>query len=393
MDSERGVDARIYKPEDLIFDRFLRDQGVGEVASRNERAILRQVWRKPGLQRSDLIGGVGLTQQSIHRIVEQLGSRHLITLGPPVPGTGRGKPSPTIWLNPEWGLSAGISLETDSAGVTVMDVAGRNRTRRIDLEGAGRLAGLRLMDRALDEILAEFDATRDALLGIGFGITGFRIGGTRFNPPVPLQDWALIDLGPLLYEHFGVPVWVENGANCSALAESTLGIGRRVGNFAYLSFNYGFGGAVISEGTLLRGFRGNAGEFSAIFDIEDNKRRPALGILLKQLRAQGVEINTITELRQSFDPSWPGIETWIEEALPCFNRVVNALSAIVDPEVIVLGGQIPRVLAETFVARTEFWSNPRFGVTREVPRLEISELDDEPSSIGSSTLPIASCLL
>ena len=387
------MDARFYRPKDLISGRFLRDQGVGEIASRNERAILRQIWRRPGLQRSDLVGGTGLTQQSIHRIVDQLGSRHLITLGPPVPGTGRGKPSPTIWLNPEWGLSAGISLETDSAGVTVMDIAGRYRTRRIDLDGAGRLAGLRLMDQALDEILAEFNATRGALFGIGFGITGFRIGGTCFNPPVPLEDWALIDLGPLLYEHFGVPVWVENGANCAALAEATLGIGRRVANFAYLSFNYGFGGAVISEGDLLRGFRGNAGEFSAIFDIEDNKSRPALGILLKQLRARGVRINTITELRHSFDPSWPGIECWVEATLPCFNRAVNALSAIVDPEVIVLGGQIPRVLAGTFITRAEFWSKPRFGVRREVPRLEISELDDEPSSIGSSTLPIASCLL
>ncbi|MDE0524563.1 MAG: ROK family transcriptional regulator [Boseongicola sp.] len=387
------MDARAYRPEDLICDRYLRDQSAGEVASRNERAILRQIWRRPGLQRSDLVNGIGLTQQSIHRIVDQLESRHLIALGPPVPGTGRGKPSPTIRLNPGWGLSAGISLETDSAGVTVMDVSGRYRTRRIDLDDVGRLAGLRRMDQALEEVLAEFNATRDDLFGIGFGITGFRVGGTRFNPPVPLEDWALIDLGPLLYEFFGVPVWVENGANCSALAEATLGLGRRVADFAYLSFNYGFGGAVISDGALLRGFRGNAGEFSAILDIEDNERRPALGILLREMRAQGVEIKSIAELRQTFDPSWPGVDAWVDAALPCFNRVVNALSAIVDPEVIVLGGQIPRALAKTFVAGAEFWSEPRFGVERQVPRIEISELDDEPSSIGSSTLPIASCLL
>ena len=175
------MDARAYRPEDLICDRYLRDQGAGEVASRNERAILRQIWRRPGLQRSDLVNGIGLTQQSIHRIVDQLESRHLIALGPPVPGTGRGKPSPTIRLNPGWGLSAGISLETDSAGVTVMDVSGRYRTRRIDLDDVGRLAGLRRMDQALEEVLTEFNATRDDLFGIGFGITGFRVGGTPFQ--------------------------------------------------------------------------------------------------------------------------------------------------------------------------------------------------------------------
>lgn len=385
------MDATPYDPALLIDGRYLRAAAPAQVASPNERAVLRQIWDEPGLSRADLIGRIDVTQQSLHRIVDQLVERRLVRLGPPRPGSGRGQPSPTLSLDATWALTAGVSVNTDRAGVTVMDLTGRRETRSVDIAKVDLETSLSRISEALIALRARWQPALP-LFGIGFGISGYRIGGTRFNPPEPLADWAMIELGPLLAERFGVPVWTENGANLSAMAEAALGIGRTVRDFAYLSFNYGFGGAVFVDGRLLAGHRGNAGEFSGMFDPEDNRHRPALGLLIESLRHEGIEIGSMSELRERFDPNWPGVAPWLDRVMPQLNRLLNALSAINDPEVIVLGGEIPFSLAEVMLDRVEFWSMPRFGIPRAVPNLVISKIGDEPASIGGASLPLLTCL-
>ncbi|MGO4139768.1 hypothetical protein ACEQ6A_35695, partial [Rhizobium brockwellii] len=47
--------------------------------------------------------------------------------------------------------------------------------------------------------------SEDRCLGIGFGITGFWLSGTQYNPPLQLHEWSLIELGPLLSARFRLP--------------------------------------------------------------------------------------------------------------------------------------------------------------------------------------------
>ena len=52
-----------------------------------------------------------------------------------------------------------------------------------------------------------------------------------------------------------------------------------------------------------------------------------------------------------FDPNWPGVAEWVEITVPAYNRLVNALCAIADPQAIVFGGQIPARLAQMLIER------------------------------------------
>ncbi|CDZ55684.1 ROK family transcriptional regulator [Neorhizobium galegae] len=379
-----------YFPEALIPPQFLR-AGESGVVSPNERSLLKLIWRHPGLSRSEVTAHTDLTQQSVYRIIDQLAERGVVLLGSPKPGVGRGQPSPTIRLNARYAYSCGISVNTDVIGICLMDLAGNVLAESsMTLREHTMAQSLDLVRTRLAEAQKLNDLSPEALFGIGFAIAGYHVGGTRYNAPLPLHEWSLIELGPLLAEFFGKPVWVHNGANTGAIAESMFGAGRYVKHFAYLSFNYGFGGGLVSDGELLLGGNGNAGEFSGIYDQEENQRRPALQLLIERLVRNGVDVPSITYMRRHFEPQWPGVAEWVNEITPAYNRLVNAISAIFDPQAIVFGGQVPPDLAQMMIDRTEIFGRPRYGIPRPSPKLIISEIASDASAMGAAVTPFHS---
>lgn len=380
-----------YDPIQLIGPRFLRSNRLGDVTSRNERAVLKHLFLHRDASRSDLIQSLGLTQQSVHRLCEQLVARGMITLGPPRAASGRGKPSPVPVLNGDYAYSIGLSVNTDEVGVSLMAFDGTHVTRSVNITKLGRPAALDRIDACISDMIAERGLSRDALFGIGCGIAGYAVGDTKFNAPTPLHDWSLIELGPLLHERFGLPVWTDNGANTAALCEALFGVGRHTGDFVYMSFNYGFGGALVLNGELWRGKHGNAGELSGGFNAEQTKRRPALNLLISRLADAGIQVESVQELRKTFDPNWPGVSEWIDEIMPAHNMLISMIGAIVDPELIVYGGEIPPKLAEIFIDRTEVIVSNRYGVPRQIAKQVVSSVAKQASAVGAAALPYKAC--
>ncbi len=376
-----------YSPYALIAPRFFRPTDDA-VATPNERALLRVIWRNPGVSRTELTGLTDLAQQTIHRLLDQLAERGIISLGSPKPGLGKGQPSPMLRLDGGYAWSCGMSVNTDVVDVCIMDFAGavlaetnvqlREKTVARALE--------RVRDWVRDQ-QGKLGLSDERFFGVGLGIAGFHVSGTSFNASLPLHEWSLIELGPLLTTYFDRPVWALNGGKTGTIAEAMFGVGRYIKDFAYLSFNYGFGGGLISDGELLHGGNGNAGEFSQMYEDEEITRRPALQIILEKLNAHGVDVPSITYLRGNFDPKWPGVTEWLNEITPAYNRLINAIWAVYDPQAIVFGGQIPLGLAEMMIERTRLYGKPRYGVGRASPKLIISEIKPDAAAMGAAATP------
>lgn len=378
-----------YRPEHHLSARFARRLGESRVASPNERAVLASLWETPGLARSSLSHAVDLSQQSLHRIVNRLNDRGMIEIGASAPPTHKGKPSPQLSLNPRFACSIGVSINTDSAEIAVMNFAGESVSVALGIEGMSLRQVLEQLDEATARLMGQMGFTRRKVFGVGFAISGYVVDGTKYNAPEPLAEWSMFDLAPFLAEYFGHPVWTENGANTSTLCEQMFGYGRDYRTFAYLSFNYGFGGGIVMDGRLMRGGFGNAGELSGMFAPGEHEDRPRLRSLLEMLRAEGVEVETIRDLSDWFDPAWPGVDGWIERVQPYMDRVINALGAVIDPEAVVFGGQLPRPLAERLIASSQFYTHrPRHGAMRRMARLVPSELEGQTSAKGAAILPL-----
>jgi len=379
----------IYSPEALIAPQFLRAPG-GTAASANERWFLRQIWLHPRISRREITSRSELVQQSVHRILEQLEERGVIIFGEPKSGLGPGQPSPMLSLNGSYAHSFGISVNTDVMGICMMDFAGAILGEAsLPLHGQTVEAALAQAQQKMTKLCKARALDADRCFGIGLGIAGWNVGGTRFSASLPLHAWSLIELGPLLSGFFQKPVWVHNGANTAAIAEAQFGVGRHIRHFAYLSFNYGFGAGMINDGELLVGGNGNAGEFGHI--LRNSVPRPALQFLMEKLRANDVAVHSVSQLQREFDPTWPGAAEWVEETAPSCNRLVDAITDVFDPQAIVFGGQVPPALAQMFIERREpLREVARYGVPRPVPKLITSDIRGDAQALGAAAVPFKS---
>lgn len=132
----------------------------------------------------------------------------------------------------------------------------RYRTSTLPEEGASAV---------IDRIVAGIDAIisengGDPPLGIGVGSPGPLDPYDGVILAAPNLGWQNVPLKSILEERLGLPVIVGNDANAAALAEWRFGAGVGVRNLAYMTVSTGIGGGIISDGRLLLGHEGLAGE-------------------------------------------------------------------------------------------------------------------------------------
>ena len=98
------------------------------------------------------------------------------------------------------------------------------------------------------------------LTGVGVGMPGLVNGRgvLRLGPNLPgVLD---VDLVALLGEQVGVPVAVDNDANCAAWGEVRVGAARGHRNAIFVGLGTGIGGGFVVDGALMRGANGFAAE-------------------------------------------------------------------------------------------------------------------------------------
>ncbi len=109
--------------------------------------------------------------------------------------------------------------------------------------------------------------------GIGIGAPGVisLTDGTVQHPP-NFADWTKVDVGKQIRKAFKLPVFVENDANCAAMAEARYGAGIEFKDFLFVIWGTGVGGGIILDRKIYRGPYGGAGEIGHI-SIDYNGHR------------------------------------------------------------------------------------------------------------------------
>lgn len=99
------------------------------------------------------------------------------------------------------------------------------------------------------------------IAGIGIGAPGVVDNDGLVKAPPNFAHWDQEPLGKDLQKSFaGIPVRVENDANCAAIAESKFGAGKNFSDFLFIIWGTGVGGGIILNRQLYRGSTGGAGE-------------------------------------------------------------------------------------------------------------------------------------
>jgi predicted NBD/HSP70 family sugar kinase len=374
-------------PTQELRARFRRGHGDA-AASPSERLMLDLVRKAGVISRADLIRACGFSGPGAKALIDGLVQRGLLQLGP-AQVKGRGQPSATVSLVADYAYGIGLSVMVDGYSLTLMDFSGHVVGQRFEGAFPMRLATVaRHAKRDIARLLTRAHVDPERVFGIGLGMTGaFVAERSRVNPPLSMPDeWAATELGGYFAEALGHPVWMDNDANCAATAEALFGVGRRVSSFVYLHFTDGFGGGVVLDGKLVRGSHGNAGELGRLFAMVP-LQRPTLESLREGLVASGHALPDLHTMLAAYDPAWPEIDDWLAGVREGLTLVVSAITAIFDPELIVLGDRLPSDLAQRLAATVRFEENPRRAMAAPNPGLVRGEVQSNAAGLGAAMLP------
>jgi predicted NBD/HSP70 family sugar kinase len=354
------------------------------------RRVLDLILKSDGLSQAEITRALDLAQPTVTRLLRSFQEDGLI-LASPRQVDRPGHPSVHVALNPQFAYAIGVSMMGDVLSMTLMDFAGRARaTRSASMPSMGEKEVTERLAAFKTDIFNETRIDPRRVIGAGVGLSGFFVGERHWqNPPPPLEDWALRDTEPILEQALGLPVAVDNDGTVAAIGESLFGVGRRCANFAYLHLSNGFGGGLICDGKPVRGLNGNAGEFGGIWLLCCDDY-PSLDLLRTCVESKGHHFGTVEDMVQNIDASWAGVDTWLDRAVPPFSLLSGILACAIDPQLIVVGGRVPRSIAEALVARISVSGMPHRRRDRPapLPSVVVAEVSGEPVSIGAAAMAL-----
>ncbi|MFD9325040.1 ROK family protein [Streptomyces sp. NPDC060065] len=293
--------------------------------------------------RPQLASLAGLSKPTVSSAVAELeGVRLAAHSGTASSGTGRNAAVYRI------GPAAGTVLAVD-LGPALTRVRGCGLDGTLLAEATGsRAEAVEVVHEAL-AVLGADAPLRTIVVAVGDVTPPEREGdGTRpaTDKGGPVFDAVAVALPP------GVPVHLENNVNCAALAELHEGAARGRHTFGYLRVGVGIGLGVVIGGQVLRGANGAAGELARLpypWDDDLDPRHEALEeyigarSLLRRAAeawqdADGPCPRTAERLFALAGEGRPAARTVVDRHAVDVGRLAAAVTAVLDPGLLVLGG-------------------------------------------------------
>src|SRR3954465_11309095 len=203
---------------------------------------------------------------------------------------------------PEAALVLGVDIGARFLRGALCDLRGEIRARQdVEVDGADAGVVLDAVMRLRDGLVAVSGLPADRIDSVVAGVPGVvqdANGRVRLGNVPGLEG---MEVGAELERRLGVAVSVDNGTTRAALGEPARGLGRGVGDFAFVSVGTGLGAGLVLGGELHRGRHGAAGEldFARAGDDAFAPCAPALSALAARLADEN---GRQTTLAPPYDP-------------------------------------------------------------------------------------------
>lgn len=351
------------------------------------------------VSRAQIARGTALSKPTVSEVLVGLERAGLVREAGRSSG-GKGPAAILYELNPKAGWVVGIDVGRAWVRAAIANLAGDIVARR---DERARTASQRTMITQIGEIAHSL--AREA--GISWRKVTFATLGSPgvFDPSSgqmtlahSLPGWGRRGLVDAVQHELGTRVVVENDVNLAALGEQWYGLGKDVPNFVFLQIGTGVGAGVVVNGELLRGATGAAGEVGYLPVVGDPhdatyRRRGALDTVAGAAgvveKARRVGMAPPLSAKRVFALARKGDTTALRVVKLEAERIalaVTSIAAVVDPELIVLGGGIGRNgdLLLDAVERDVRALSPF------APRIEVSALGDEAEVLGAVWMALQS---
>ena len=227
-----------------------------ETRAHNSRLVLGTIYDRGPISRADVARVTGLTRTTVSDVVTDLLGEGLAREIGRGPSTG-GKAPILLEVTDDARHLIGLDLGEKVFRGAIVDLRGEV-VSAIDVPVDDRDGGeaLERVFGLVDRLMA---ATDRPILGIGIGTAGLIDTTVGAVLEAVNLDWHDVPLGALLRARTGLPVYVANDSQATALAEHVFG-GPRTSNLVVVKVGEGIGAGLVLDGRLFQGDGFGAGE-------------------------------------------------------------------------------------------------------------------------------------
>jgi predicted NBD/HSP70 family sugar kinase len=309
--------------------------------------------------RTELARATGLSRTTVATVVGELQACGLVVEeterdARPV-ASSRGRKAAILRLDASAGAVLGVDFGHSHVRVAVADLSSTvlaecYQRLEVDTDAA------RALDAACDlvaEALVAAGVDRSRVVAAGMGIPGPIDRRTNTPSPAILPGWSGLQPGPELARRLDLHVEVDNDANLGAFGELSFGAGRGLSDLVYLKHSTGIGAGIVLDGRIHRGAFGMAGELGHVQVREEGdvcqcgnrgclETVAAAPALFRALApAHGPEL-TLPQLLQLLTDGDFGVRRVVNDAGRAAGRVLADVCNVINPEAIVVGGDLSR---------------------------------------------------
>lgn len=351
----------------------------------NRTAVLDAIRASGPMTRRDIQEHTGLSSATVERLCSSLVAEGLI-VADGSERSARGRPAVLYRHAGEGRVVAAVEVSASGVRGRLVDLDGRVVYVAPEVPcGDGEAPrGVQATLRVTEDLLEEARTLNKPCLAVGVSVPGaVSTPEGRVRNAVEL-GWYDLPLGDILRARHELPIVIENDANAVGYGEWSRGAGVGSEHLVAFVLGNGAGAGIVSGGKILRGNRSAAGEIG--FLLADRSAFDALYTLQGDLEtriatASGPSVGAL------LDAAVAGEADAVRAAAEVFDYVgiaCAALSAVLDPEVIVLAGQLARQphysvkqVRQRLVGRITF-----------PPNLIASQLGDEAALTGVAQIAI-----
>lgn len=313
----------------------------------NSKLVLTHIINNEPISRAALSKELGLTKATISSIVQELIDKHFVVeVGSD--NTSRGRKPILLTFNPYCGHIITINLEEEL--LTLMSCSLNGENHQITKYTNNRSAS-----EIIDYLISLIHQTIAMLPPTPYGVIGICIGihGVVYDNKIlftPYSPYTEIDFVSLLESALSIPVYIENEANLSVIAEKTFC--HNYANMIGFSIHSGVGLGLIINHELFSGYNGNAGEFGHTI-VEPNGLPCPCGnlgcfeqyaseraLLRSFAKRKNLSSSSLDDLIEAYKDQDPDAIAVIEQFTKYMAIGINNILNVFNPEVIVINSYV-----------------------------------------------------
>ncbi|WP_460347624.1 ROK family transcriptional regulator [Actinoallomurus acanthiterrae] len=386
------------RDEESAIDTPLNLREVGRLR------VLQALFDTDSTSRSELVQVTGLSRATVSSLVADLLAADLVEESEPDGQTRpTGRPAQSLTLRAPAAYAIGADIGHQHVRVALCDLNGTPIWNDTVVTDVDRAPGetLDLTADLVQRALRERNIGQERVLGLGVDIAApVRVPSGVLEAHGIMPGWVGVQPGAELQRRTGLPTRLANDANAGALAEREYGAGRNVDDMIYIRLSAGIGAGIISGGQPLHGTGGLAGEIGHIRSTPDGRvcrcgnrgcletvaSPVAIARLLENSWGYPVAVSDLLPLIKAGDR---GAVHALQDAAEEIGRVLANLVTMLNPELIVVGGDLARAGERLIEPITRAIRRYALAPAAEAVQITSGQLGDHAEVLGAAGMVLA----